>query len=463
MCLLRCRALMCFCISFLSIAWLQWGPARRASEAKGGESSASPESVADGREIFNREWVPDDPRCEGDGLGPMFNDTSCVGCHNLGGTGGGGAGGKNVDIISPGGEMVQRKAKKTPPRQSLAELHPGFRRQSSVVLHRFSTDPSYELWRSARLSLTVVPKSFADVFGDPEKTRHATLMRSQRNPTALFGAGLIDAIPDEVLEDAAKTSHKKFPDVRGRVCRIADGRIGRFGWKAQTASLKEFTLTACAVELGLEVPDHPQGGHPLQPDHLAPGLDLTESECQALVAFIAGLPRPVETRSKDHDYKTYISGGRNLFLQIGCAGCHRRSLGGAEGIYSDLLLHDMSESMSDVGSYGVFRESLAGTGHRALVRPVTPATAHEWRTPPLWGCRDSAPYMHDGRAETLEAAVALHGGEALNIAMSFNRLLPEERMQVVAFLKTLAAPPQYADVADVALENPPPKERKKNK
>lgn len=457
MCLLRCRALMCFCISFLSIIWLPRGPARSASAAK---SSGSPEPVVDGREIFNREWVPKDPRCEGDGLGPMYNDTSCVGCHNLGGVGGGGAGGKNVDILSPRRDMIQRKATKTPPRHSLAELHPGFRRQSSVVLHRFSTDPSYELWRSARLSLTEVPKSSADIVGVPDGRRQATLMRSQRNPTALFGAGLIDTIPDDVLKDAAKTSHKEFSEVKGRVCRMADGRIGRFGWKAQTASLKEFTLTACAVELGLEVPDHPQGGHPLQPDYLAPGLDLTESECQALVAFIAGLPRPVETSSHDHDYKTYILGGRTQFLRIGCAECHRPSLGGVEGIYSDLLLHDMSESMGDVGSYGVFRETLAGTGHRALARPVSPATAQEWRTPPLWGCRDSAPYMHDGSAETLEAAVALHGGEAFSIAMNFNRLLPDERMQIVAFLKTLAAPPQYADVA---LENPPSEERPKKK
>src|SRR5262245_10476426 len=98
MCRVPFRALLCFCLSFLSIAWLPWGPARLAFAAKGGESSASPEPVADGREIFHREWVPDDPRCEGDGLGPMFNDTSCVGCHNLGGAGGGGAGGKNVDI-----------------------------------------------------------------------------------------------------------------------------------------------------------------------------------------------------------------------------------------------------------------------------------------------------------------------------------------------------------------------------
>ena len=54
-----------------------------------------------GREIFLREWIPNDPRSHGgDGLGPVFNDTSCVSCHNQGGVGGGGAESKNVLVIT---------------------------------------------------------------------------------------------------------------------------------------------------------------------------------------------------------------------------------------------------------------------------------------------------------------------------------------------------------------------------
>ena len=100
------------------------------------------------------------------------------------------------------------------------------------------------------------------------------LLHSQRNPTALFGAGLIDAIPDDVLEAAAKVKHPGFPEVAGRVSRQKDKRIGRFGWKAQTPSLNDFVLTACAVELGLEVPGHHQGGLPQAPEVKATGLDL---------------------------------------------------------------------------------------------------------------------------------------------------------------------------------------------
>ena len=77
-------------------------------------------------------------------------------------------------------------------------------------------------------------------------------------------------------------------------------------------------------------------------------------------------------------------------------------------------------------------------------RPTGPATRQEWRTPPLWGFRDSGPYLHDGRAATLEEAVALHGGEAANSAREFFGLAPRERQQVNAFLKTLAAPVDHA-------------------
>jgi CxxC motif-containing protein (DUF1111 family) len=68
------------------------------------------------------------------------------------------------------------------------------------------------------------------------------------------------------------------------------------------------------------------------------------------------------------------------------------------------------------------------------------ALRQEWRTPPLWGCRDSAPYLHDGRAQTLEAAIALHDGEARQIALRYFALDDKERLEVLAFLKSLVAP-----------------------
>src|SRR5262249_36588561 len=111
----------------------------------------------------------------------------------------------------------------------------------------------------------------------PARERRASpsgAVRSQRNPTALFGAGLIAAIPDAAFEAVAAVVKTKHPEIKGRVCRLEGQRIGRFGWKAQVASLEDFVLTACAVELGLEVPGQAQGGDPLAPAAKAPGLDL---------------------------------------------------------------------------------------------------------------------------------------------------------------------------------------------
>ena len=84
-----------------------------------------------------------------------------------------------------------------------------------------------------------------------------------------------------------------------------------------------------------------------------------------------------------------------------------------------------------------------GGRHRHRRRSAHPqgATRQEWRTPPLWGFRDSGPYLHDGRAQTLEQAVAMHGGQGAPSAQKFFELSPRERLQVEAFLKSLVAPP----------------------
>ncbi len=112
----------------------------------------------------------------------------------------------------------------------------------------------------------------------------------ERNTPPLFGAGRIDEVPSEVLVAMAESQPA---DVRGRVGRTREGRIGRFGWKVQIPSLHEFVRVACANELGLEVPGHSQAASPLAPNGKAKGLDLTESECDALVSYVRALPAPV--------------------------------------------------------------------------------------------------------------------------------------------------------------------------
>jgi RNA polymerase sigma factor (sigma-70 family) len=401
-----------------------------------------------GLELFERNWVKDDARGHGgDGLGPVFNGRSCVVCHNLGGTGGAGGIDRNIEIatVTEGpigstgyfygfnmdfgtGRFEYRlgnapvAASRTDPRV-LAAIHPGFADARSVVLHRFGTDPAYNAWRGS-------------VAG-----QHGPVMirMSERNPPPLFGLGLIDAIPDAVIEAAAK---RKFPGsatMKGRVSRLKDGRIGRFGWKAQTATLKEFVLSAAAGEMGLEVPDRRQAADPRLPGLGGMGLDMNESECKALADYVRNLPAPVTIAAADAKESAQRKAGEEIFKTIGCAQCHLPKLGSVEGIYSDLLLHDMSPRLEDADTYAVFVGGPPNANRdEAKARAAT--SAREWRTPPLWGLRDSGPYLHDGRAESIEKAIALHAGQGASSARRHAELSPRRRENLAVFLKSLAAP-----------------------
>jgi CxxC motif-containing protein (DUF1111 family) len=502
--------------------------------ARADSKSEKPDPVAVGYEIFNREWLPNDPRSHGgDGLGPVYNDTSCVACHNSGGSGGAGPVSKNIDILNAsriaGNELQLATRSDEKPSSStsvnpLADFHAGFRTSRTVVLHKFGIDPNYDAWRSQALnsgpargvgvvteispfdSQDVIPAAGEIVFqvngGGPKQlgdvvlvnqvaplqnqgrpanasaTNRATerlnqlrsavfatiaanrqllvaagsfrVSRSQRNPTPLFGLGLIDSIADQAILATEKRQAKESPQTCGRVSRLKDGRIGRLGWKGQTANVEDFVLNACAVEVGLEVPGHHQAMTPQAPKYRTEGLDLTSEECAALVTYVRSLPKPVERRSAA-DSK-HIDAGRATFAAVGCANCHTPDVGNVQGIYSDLLLHDMGQEMGDEGSYGQETSdddeplvpriipNLASQAAPAASPPLRGATRQEWKTPPLWGFRDSGPYLHDGRAQTLDEAVAMHGGQGAAAAHRYFQLTPREQLEVQAFLKSLVAP-----------------------
>ena len=105
----------------------------------------------------------------------------------------------------------------------------------------------------------------------------------------------------------------------------------------------------------------------------------------------------------------------------------------------------MSPELSDTGVYGAFLAGGKDAGAAVQVqggKPERPqASLNEWRTPPLWGLRESAPYLHDGRAPTIEQAILLHGGEAAASAQRYRGLSPRERGQLERFLLSLTAPP----------------------
>ena len=329
-------------------------------------------------------------------------------------------------------------------RASPADLHPGFRLAPTVILHRFGVDASYRAWRLHLLDLDKGPQAEVEMLQGIVLTRISLasiqipimgsgLSLASRNPPPLFGAGLIDLIPEDAIVALEKQKHPKFPDVQGRVRRLKSGRIGRFGWKASIASLRDVVSLSCAIELALELSHQHQSLAPLGAAKQPRGVDLTPEEYESLLAYVRHLPVPARTNPSGNKRLRPVVEGSALFESVGCASCHVPKVGPAKGIYSDLLLHDLGQQLADLGdSYNIDSDdSLADMSIREL------DFQSYWRTPPLWGFRDSGPYLHDGRADNLEQAVAFHGGEAITISRAYFELRSEERLKIQAFLRSL--------------------------
>jgi CxxC motif-containing protein (DUF1111 family) len=450
------------------------------------EEPPTAEQITAGHELFVREWQVDDRRAVGgDGLGPLYNAASCVKCHGLGGIGGAGANDSNVDLLTL---KVPRNITVATDdlRQQVAAFHPAlaiaqpvsaFRPVSVIgqlsattVLHRYSADPNYDAWRRRFLSAsrqsrfpldrivaftTGVNKRPLKGMNPVQRLNGMAYQHSERNTPALFGAGLIDRLPDSVLEEIQQQQAAKKGGVSGRVPRASTGKVGRFGWRGQTENLHEFVLGACAVELGLEAPGRHQPIDPLRVRIDRPlvvdrhDLDISDEQCKSLTQFVALLPPPGQVLPDDAAKAAAVARGERHFHKIGCADCHVKQVADISGIYSDLLLHDLGEGLEDpVPAISGSAGSYYG-GADSLLAKVTPEQRREWRTPPLWGVRDSAPYLHDGRARTFVEAIAWHGGEAAGSARDFQRLEKDEQEDIVAFLNCLTAPAPDS----LALEN----------
>ncbi len=392
------------------------------------------DDVEAGRHLFEHEFTRDDPLCAGgDGLGPVFNASSCVACHNQGGVGGGGGLKHNVTTFV---------------------RQPDFRTEAplSGVIHAAATEARYletlnmlsdDLPAISQPPLALLQERARDSF-HCRLPGNGRAQVSQRNTPALFGSRLIDTLPDRVIIAEERNQQVRrglvAPSTEdapvGRALRLADGRVGKFGWKAQSASLSDFVQAACANELGLSNPGQAQ---PKPLGFLAyesKGHDLTQKQCDQLTAFCGSLPRPVERAPVADHERDKVEEGKQLFTSIGCASCHRPNLGSIEGIYSDLLLHRMGRDLTGDGDYNEPprpRPKEQGPNQKGPL-------PDEWRTPPLWGVADSAPYLHDGRAATLKDAILQHGGQGQSSRNRFEGLSPPRQEQVLAFLKTLRAP-----------------------
>ncbi|MDA0588549.1 MAG: thiol oxidoreductase [Planctomycetota bacterium] len=391
-----------------------------------------PAMVDAGKILFDHEWQPDDPLTGGDGLGPVFNAKSCVACHRQGAPGGGGPNEHNVIAFTVQDEksgLVKRSGV-----VHLSSVAPEFREQLTHVHPNLPNQlPVNDT--TVRLDTSSMPDCFAPRFSFP---RGVTL--SQRNTPAIFGAKLIEEISDNVIEAEARRQRLKWAFVSdesedapvGRVSYLAGGKVGHFGWKGQTARLGDFVQGACANELGLSNPAADQPVSLAKGDYKGSGTDLTQVQCDQITAFCASLARPVEIVPDNPVTATLANKGREVFSSVGCVNCHPANLGSVEGLYSDLLMHRMGQELVGGGSYN----------DPPVPVPDAPDGPHpsEWRTPPLWGVADSAPYLHDGRAASLRDAIVQHSGQGRASSIAFQKLSVTDQTRLIAFLETLRAP-----------------------
>ena len=262
-------------------------------------------------------------------------------------------------------------------------------------------------------------------------------------PPANTGLGFLDAVPDATLLALADENDADADGISGRpnwlgipvyaILRPAsvkqNGRyIGRFGKKAAAYDLLQQTANAYNQDIGITSSFEPYdtySGHQIDPE-------VSVKTVQDVVFYLKTLKAPIQRNQND----PAVISGKQVFSNIGCAKCHVSQLvSGTSPIaalsnktsfpYSDLLLHDMGAGLDDGYTEGF-------------------ATTAEWRTPPLWGLglsknSQGGKYflLHDGRANTIEDAITLHGGEANQSRNNFQQLNTEQKSQLIKFLESL--------------------------
>jgi CxxC motif-containing protein (DUF1111 family) len=410
-----------------------------------------------GAELFRQVWVASPAPASDeafDGLGPLFNAKSCAVCHVRNGRG-----------HPPRGNWPESDALSMVLRLSIPA--------SDAELGSPRPEPTYGSQlqdigiegHAPEGKLHVTYEAFDALLGDGERVSlrkpvytithpgygpmHPGVMISPRIASPMIGLGLLEAIPEEAILARADPDDADGDGISGRANWVRDAsgaaRLGRFGWKAEMATLADQTAAAFTNDIGVATPltRRPAGDcTPAQhaclnaPHGTAPFEGTTEISAQSFDALVfhvqtLGVPERRGWRSPQ------ALQGRRLFHETGCSSCHTPSFstgptapGGAHRAhqtiwpYTDLLLHDMGEGLADKG-------------------PDHDATRRLWRTPPLWGIGRTAAvsghtyFLHDGRARNLLEAILWHGGEAEASRRRFAALSRRDRNVLIAFLKSM--------------------------
>jgi CxxC motif-containing protein (DUF1111 family) len=265
-------------------------------------------------------------------------------------------------------------------------------------------------------------------------------LTSSRVAPAMIGLGLLEAVPQSTLEALADPDDADGDGISGRLNKLTDHfghpAIGRFGWKANVATIPEQAAGAALGDIGLTTTLNPKQNCPAVQDSCRGAAaqsdpEVSDSFFARLVLYARTLAVP---RARPTDDATFQK-GIATFRDFGCSSCHVPTMMTGEAElpelanqtihpFTDLLLHDMGEGLAD---------------HR----PDGGATGSEWRTAPLWGIgliprvNGHDRLLHDGRARGLDEAILWHGGEAEKAKEAFRTASKVDRDALIAFLQSL--------------------------
>ena len=341
-----------------------------------------------------------------EGLGPVFNNVACAACHSGDGRG----------------------------------------RPENILL-RFSRAGDPILGEGGpQLQDRGIPGAATEVLPGGVET-------SRRLPPPVFGMGLIEGIAEATILEWEDPSDGNGDGISGRANWVTPAayvpasepgggpgpRVGRFSRKAQVSSLLQQAVEAYHQDIGSTTSYRPTDNVNPQAPGAAGGPDraadpeLGQSQVIETVDYLRMLAPPTAG-----EWTSQRRQGETLFAAAGCASCHRPSMRTAPRadddlavlgnrdvpLYSDLLLHDLGDALADN-------------------RPDGSADGREWRTAPLWGMRIMREFLkgqmfllHDGRAGSVEQAIALHGGEATAARDAFQAMSAADRAAVVDFVES---------------------------
>lgn len=411
-----------------------------------------------GNSFFKRNWVEAPASTTArDGLGPHFIARSCGGCHVTDGRGQPPQIHNRLVETDPAVGLLMRLSVpgKADPRAGVVPepvygdqfnnaAVQGVKPEGQVVIHHTPVPGRFA--DGTRYTLQKPVYRFSDLGYGP---MHPGVMIGPRIAPQIIGVGLLEAIAEsEILDNAARQAAAPGP-IKGQVNRVWDAfaereMLGRFGWKANVATVAHQTAGAFRGDIGITSSRATQEGcTPAQADCLkAPrgaqgkGPEIDDKTLGDVVFYQATLAPPARRNAQD----LQTVRGQQLFTQAQCAACHRpgyittagpfasltsKALNGQRiWPYTDLLLHDMGEGLADG-------------------RPDFQASGRQWKTPPLWGVgliKDVNSHdrlLHDGRARGTLEAILWHGGEAEASKQQVLKMNKPQREALVKFVESL--------------------------